>query len=127
MKYLKKFNESRDELKEFCDSHLSYLIDKGFNVSVSEIYGDEGLYVICIDRGYSLFSYKSIVDELLPFLEFLESNYKLWPFDSFEVYGDEPYNIKIGNCAYNINDILDNDILLDDDMIYDITISPYNI
>lgn len=27
MKYLKKFNENKEELQEFCDNYLAYLFD----------------------------------------------------------------------------------------------------
>jgi hypothetical protein len=41
MKHLRRYNESYtqqdlDELKEFCDVHLSYLIDEDYNVSVQD-------------------------------------------------------------------------------------------
>lgn len=40
MKHLKKFNESLqpdevNELKEFCETSLAYLLDDGYNVSLS--------------------------------------------------------------------------------------------
>ena len=47
MRYLRKFNEDYtqqdlDELKEFCDDHLSYLIDEDYNVSVQDFETNAG-------------------------------------------------------------------------------------
>jgi hypothetical protein len=47
MKHLRKFNEDYtqqdlDELKEFCDDHLSYLIDEDYNVSVQDFETNAG-------------------------------------------------------------------------------------
>lgn len=47
MKHLRKFNEDYtqqdlDELKEFCDDHLSYLIDEDYKVFVSDFETNAG-------------------------------------------------------------------------------------
>jgi hypothetical protein len=47
MKHLRRYNESYtqqdlDELKEFCDVHLSYLIDEDYKVSVQDFETDSG-------------------------------------------------------------------------------------
>lgn len=47
MKHLRRFDESYtqqdlDELKEFCDDHLSYLIDEDYKVSVQDFETDSG-------------------------------------------------------------------------------------
>ena len=47
MKYLRKFNEDYtqqdlDELKEFCDDHLSYLIDEDYKIFVSDFETNAG-------------------------------------------------------------------------------------
>jgi hypothetical protein len=35
MKHLRRFDESlKDELQDFCDTHLAYLIDEGFKVRI---------------------------------------------------------------------------------------------
>jgi hypothetical protein len=52
MKYLRRFNESSytqqdlDELKEFCDDHLSYLIDEDYKVGIQSFETEAGGDVI---------------------------------------------------------------------------------
>ena len=44
MKHLKRFNESLepvevDELKDFCETYLAYLLDEGFVVDIKSAHG----------------------------------------------------------------------------------------
>lgn len=120
MKYIRKFNESEskiDKLKYFCETNLSYLVDIGFVIHVHQI---KEQFVICIDRVNTFFNYSSITNDFIPFLFQLKNNYELLELDSFNLYGDEPHNIKINNNVYNIDDVINNDILVDGDSTYSI-------
>jgi hypothetical protein len=85
MKHLRRFNESlKDELQDFCDTHLAYLIDEGFKVRISKFEGDD-FHQIMIGyatdgSGYgsnnSLWS--EMKDQILPFLHFLLKDYELY-------------------------------------------------
>ena len=42
MKHLRSFNEGlKDELQDFCETNLAYLIDDGFKVRISKFEGDD--------------------------------------------------------------------------------------
>jgi len=71
MKYLKKFNESSvaDELKEFCEEYLAYLIDDGFSINTT----DRALTIF----NNEFFKYSDIKDHFIPFINILSENYKI--------------------------------------------------
>ena len=102
MKHLKRFNESvedvkRQELQEFCESYLAYLIDKGFKVDISKFGLDHetGYFQeikFTYDNNYFLWdrteegdSYnrshnisnriKEVKDDFIPFLQMLDNKY----------------------------------------------------
>ena len=99
MKYLKLFKESFtgnsvEELKDFCETHLAYLIDDGFKVKVYKNTDNYCVLIIYkiksyadnINRAYDTtykFSWNSVKDYFIPFFNQLDKNY--------EVYL-EPYN-----------------------------------
>ena len=88
MKYLKKIFESvdKDDLLEFCESNLIYLIDEGFKIEVyrGRATNDED-YSLCIkiikvDNTSSdayLFSWNDIKDYFITFIQRLINNYEL--------------------------------------------------
>lgn len=88
MKYLKRIFESvdKDDLLEFCESNLIYLIDEGFKIEVyrGRATNDED-YSLCIkiikvDNTSSdayLFSWNDIKDYFITFIQRLINNYEL--------------------------------------------------
>jgi hypothetical protein len=109
MKHLKKFNESLqsdevDELKEFCETSLAYLLDDGYNVSLSirdqvkypgvnHIVVSLGLpkenYVALRPYdGYRNFFWDDVKDYYIPFIQMLQRRYELLAYldDSAYVY-----------------------------------------
>ncbi len=80
MKYLKKFFENNVNFKEnllkFCNDNLSYLLDEGFEVSVSEF---DDCYTIFIQlrKNPFYFYYKNIKNDFIPFFEFLRIKYSI--------------------------------------------------
>jgi hypothetical protein len=108
MKHLKKFNESREELKlqkeelqDFCEMYLSYLIDEGFELNIREHnasdswpsvgnkdypelgYQTNYFRVSFYKTDYSLpdFLWEEVSDRFIPFIKYLKDNYNLLKID----------------------------------------------
>jgi hypothetical protein len=88
MKHLKKFNESvhMEELQDFCDTYLAYLLDEGYLIEVSDI--DLGESIIILKKGKRpsnmplnspefLFAWDEIKDQFIPFLHMLSKQYAI--------------------------------------------------
>jgi hypothetical protein len=92
MKHLKRFNESqeeltlqREELRDFCETYLAYLLDEGFEL---KIYGGAELssgvtpfQISLVKQDQSIFYWQDIINQFLPFLKFLKDNYNLEKVD----------------------------------------------
>ncbi len=79
MKHLRKFNESlKDELQDFCETNLAYLIDKGFVIRISKFKGDDFHQIIIgTPHNYMLNRlWFEMKDHILPFLHFLFKDYE---------------------------------------------------
>ena len=85
MKHLKKFNESLEpveveELKDFCEMSLAYLLDDGYKISVTLSY-DKQHIVVSLGLGepkYSeKFDWNDVKDYYIPFLQMLVRRYEL--------------------------------------------------
>lgn len=95
MKHLKRFNERLqpdevDELKDFCETSLAYLVDEGFDISCDL---DKYLQLSLPGKSPFLFRYGSakdpfnwndIKEHFIPFLQLLSRRYELKQF------GDRP-------------------------------------
>ena len=98
MKHLKKFsaihslleqsNESlnKEELQDFCDTYLAYLLDEGYSIEASEIGFGEYLLVlrnenrptnVPIDSPELLFTWEEVKDQFIPFLHMLSKQYTI--------------------------------------------------
>ena len=92
MRHLKRFNESqeeltlqREELRDFCETYLAYLLDEGFEL---KIYGGAELaagvtpfQISLVKQDQSIFYWQDIINQFLPFLKFLKDNYNLEKVD----------------------------------------------
>jgi hypothetical protein len=98
MKYLRRFFESRynthtselsevNDLQDFCEMYLAYLIDDDFKVNVSRVqFGTfKNSFSIVIESELPV-SWDQIKDKLIPFLEMLKKNY------NFGVYPEQRFN-----------------------------------
>jgi hypothetical protein len=87
MKHLRRFstkyslleqsNESlKQELQDFCETNLAYLIDEGFRVRISKFEGDDFHQIMIGCNNNHLWS--EMKDHILPFLHFLFKDYELY-------------------------------------------------
>lgn len=90
MKHLRRFNEGlKQELKDFCETHLAYLIDEGFRVAISKFEGDDyhqimlGYATDGSGYGNNNRLWSQMKDHVLPFLHFLFKYYELY-YDNTE-------------------------------------------
>ena len=90
MRYLKRFNESVDlenDLKDFCETYLAYLLDGDFELSViwqgrGYMGPEKDCYNInlCKLDDYSSatgFTWKEVKDSYIPFLHMLDKQYEI--------------------------------------------------
>ncbi len=84
MKYLKLFNESidinKEELIEFCDNHLAYLIDIGFKIEIVDSYDRfyGVVYEIKIHKSApNKYNWVDVNDDIIPFITILDTKYHL--------------------------------------------------
>lgn len=89
-----------DDIKEFCDMYLSYLIDDGFKIIITKanlfnlVVKDSEIFVIVnilknestinygFDRGVftrNNFKWEDVKDNIIPFLDIFSKNFKVQP------------------------------------------------
>jgi len=79
MKHLRRFNESlKEELQDFCETYLAYLIDEDFKIRISKFEGDDFHQIIIGTSEPRNFLWSQVKDQVLPFLHFLFKNYELY-------------------------------------------------
>jgi hypothetical protein len=98
MKHLRKFNESlKEELLDFCETYLAYLIDEGFKVRISKFEGDDFHQIMLSTSEPSNFLWSQVKDQILPFLHFL--------FKDYELYWDNGVEAPMG-CVYHASSLV---------------------
>jgi len=87
MKHLKRYNESldHDELEDFVESCLAYLLDEGFHVFIPKgLSGDSTAIWLAISHQYSAntssFTWDQIKDHYIPLLKLLSNRYDIIGF-----------------------------------------------
>lgn len=128
-----------EELKDFCEEGLCYLIDDGFDIRVIAN-REEDKYDISI-RNYnnSNFNYHDICDQLIPFLRRLNKEYLIRdPFSYYSrssekfnntiiIYGRQDDNVKRVS-SFDVKDILSDDKSNDDiKKLYGLTLTDVKI
>ena len=114
MIYLRKFNESLenylDQLKDFCESNLVYLLDEGFQLKyethsiyfpeIRTIYhdGDAGVNVKIIcpnyrNRNLPNTHWSEVKDYIIPFLQRLCNEYQLYTYFEKKEFDQEQNEI----------------------------------
>ena len=121
MKHLKRFNESLqpvevDQLKDFCETSLAYLLDDGYNVSVSvrdKVKYPEKQHTIVSfglkgNMGYRLFDWNDVKDYYIPFLQMLVRRYELLPFGMYDKICY--FNTEGGFKYFTLEQVINDDI-----------------
>jgi len=125
MKYLKPFNESlkeeTDDLQEFCDMNLAYLVDEGFKTKIQSDKYSKSLY---FTKGYNgrmyeseTFEWDEIKNSFIPFLTLLdrkyrssyklgESRFRLLTITYIE-FNDDGERTGLGTDMISLDDIID--------------------
>lgn len=138
MKHLRRFNESinKDELVEFCENYLAYLLDKDFNIEYigkksHTMPGNKDLEdseIISLKKGYRhdgmaiadpslMFSWDEIKDHFIPFIHMLSKQYtitncRLWNLNrNFNMDKDTRFFI---DYDYNLSQILEDKVSLEE-------------
>lgn len=103
MRYLRLFNESSsveeefvNQLKDYCELNLAYLMDDGMRVIVD--HGLSGDSWVCVDLSFRAIGgvrWESIKDQIIPFLIRLKSEYHL---KDIERYGHF-YQLEVDRAA----------------------------
>lgn len=109
MKYLRKFFESVDDdfenqLKDFCETNLAYLLDEGYMLtykSYTDDYCDDYyiIYLSCLTRHNSkkFFTWEDVKDYYLPFITRLSKEYEIPEdrYDPITIKRDTPDSIAL--------------------------------
>jgi hypothetical protein len=122
MKYLKLFNESLEadeELQDFCDMNLAYLIDEGFKTTIESYKYSKIIYFTKIGKDYEseTFEWKEIKNSFIPFLTLLDrkyrSSYKLGESRfrlltiTYAEFNDEGEGTGLNTDMISLDDIID--------------------
>ena len=105
MKYLKRFNESKKSIKDFCDEYLAYLIDEGFECVYYDTINDQERdnKIIDIKNTNSGFFWKDVKNDILPFLEVCSEKYDI---NCIKVYTVSQTRDNVGMFVYSDPDIV---------------------
>jgi hypothetical protein len=86
MKHLKPFNEAvgdtfAQDLKDFCEMNLAYLLDEELDISIMLVRGGLGLsFKLTLELNENPRLWSDIKDHMIPFLTRLVSQYELRPY-----------------------------------------------
>jgi len=120
MKYIKKYNESNSEglteeqVQDFCEINLAYLVDDGLKVLVSPDYFDLKVIDYKVTLSFRLYANKrwgQIKDHVIQFLTHLRNEYEL-----LAEFGENIRIDMIGSATtypdwFNIDDIISEKIV----------------
>lgn len=139
MKYLRKFNEARheiltnpkrftfefqEELKDFCETHLAYLVDDGYSIRVAtntmslkrfDEKNDFQIYTSLVDCGEEIlntiddprnFNWDNIKNSFIPFIQHLSKQYNI---EKIYVYGYSENGEEMLPYIYTLQQVLDDD------------------
>ena len=91
MKHLKRFNEALDrdvdgdftattldEIKEYCEINLAYLLDLGMIIDCSNVTDDNtGTHECQVELLFDDIPYSTILDQVIPFFKRIKNDYQL--------------------------------------------------
>ena len=134
MKHLKRFNESLqpdeiDQLKEFCENSLAYLLDDGYDISISlrdqVKYPDKPHIIVSLGLpnenyvplrpydGYRKFHWDDVKDHYIPFLQLLVRRYELLPYLGADAHIHVGFNTASGFRYLSLDQVINDKTGLD--------------
>ena len=112
MKHLKRFNESNsyeEELKDFCEGYLAYLLDDGDYELFTYTYAEHTQYqffkILFCEKDRSYIEWDNIKDNFIPFLSMLDRSYNI---SKGKMYDEKV--IEIDNQEYILSDVIQDNI-----------------
>lgn len=123
MKHLRSFNESKsrprfsnlskwlEELQDFCDTNLAYLLDQGLIVKLSP----QSQYVMITlvmdqNHGFDYFKWENFKDSIIPWLTRLDQIYYVSnKANYYRLGGNNGTTFPTLNLTTNLKDILSDD------------------
>jgi hypothetical protein len=123
MKYIKPFNESKEnlveELQDFCETSLAYLIDDGYDISVTlrdkVKYPEKQHLLVTLGlrakentwlQDYDLFSWDDVKDHYIPFIQMLVRRYELLAYPA----GYLGFNTNRGIFYLSVDQIINDEV-----------------
>ena len=96
MKHLKRFNEGIDEydLKDYCETHLAYLMDEGLEVKIDDYEGDLSVALYLYQSNGHGRPWLEIKDQIMPFLYRFNNVYEI---NSLEDGSDKFIVVQVSN------------------------------
>lgn len=98
MKYLKRFNESVDfeeRLKDFCETHLAYLLDEGFEVVLIDLDESYDCEISIKREDKRTFTWDEVKNYITPFIIHLNKEYELYKSED-----ELPPYVQVGDIGY---------------------------
>ena len=138
MKYLKRFNENNthEDLQDFCETHLAYLLDDGYELYIGDDHGKKTISITIPsdvsneDGEYDTgeFEWNNVKDHYITFLTHLNNKYKVVPyFDESNFIRDENdvvefFTMTKDRYYYSVQEVLDDKPSELDSYLYEITV-----
>ena len=100
MKHLKRFNESINEydLKDYCETHLAYLMDEGLEVKIDDYEGDLIVALYLYQSNGHGRPWSEIKDQIMPFLHRFNNVYEI---NSLEDGSDKFIVVQVSQGNYS--------------------------
>ena len=99
MKHLKPFNESinKDDMQEFCEMNLAYLMDEGLQVSTDQQYKYREL-ITSVELSFPEETlWLKIKDHIMPFLHRISNGYTLDPIHKYLKDTNKLFEVQMPN------------------------------
>jgi len=117
VKHIKPFNESKENLKEelkyFCETSLAYLLDDGYDISIT--LRDNQHIIITLGlkaqentwlQDYDTFNWDDVKDHYIPFIQMLVRRYELLDYST----GNFAFNTKRGIFYLSVDQIINDEV-----------------
>ena len=117
MRHLKRFNEalekdyegefteeSLNEIKDYCEFNLAYLLDIGMHVDCSNVIDDKTGYECMVELSFDEYALAStVLDQVIPFFKRIVNDYKLGNF-YFNTGNDKDiFKFHTGDAIYHVS------------------------